>query len=517
MPRRAAHHVQWSAEVQRYTIWIDCAHAQEQITPDSRSWFDWLEEIRSFAFSSRAGERCTALKERVQRGDAYWYGYRSLHGRTVKRYLGRTRDLSTTRLEEIAALLADESPSRHQVPRQNQGKALSQSTQAPSTHQGKAEAGIFLLVSKLQPPRLPAPLIDRGELFASLETSLTHALTLIQTPAGFGKTTLVTQWLARNQVRDDFPAVGWVSLDAGDNDVLRFWRYVITACQGKQPSLGENALSSLSASAPSPFVTPSLATVLTLLLNDLAQQEHAGLLVLDDYQVITEPTIHETLTFFLEHLPTTFHVLLLTQAEPPLPLLRWRAGENSENYTTPICAFRPRRPPPSCARPYQFRSQTPCSPSLTALWKAGPPGCACSPWPGKTNKQCGEAKSRSTPCLHVRIYRFSSASPVTARLLCWRNSARAVGATAAFSPPDEHAHVPEWFTLRRCHQPDKQCCSLSRYGASRALPGTLGRDRPTGAVVSLLWPLGRGTPPGSQPHPERRRTANTLRARQLLV
>ncbi|PZW20554.1 LuxR family maltose regulon positive regulatory protein [Thermosporothrix hazakensis] len=326
MPRRAAHHVQWSAEVQRYTIWIDCAHAQEQITPDSRSWFDWLEEIRSFAFSSRAGERCTALKERVQRGDAYWYGYRSLHGRTVKRYLGRTRDLSTTRLEEIAALLADESPSRHQVPRQNQGKALSQSTQAPSTHQGKAEAGIFLLVSKLQPPRLPAPLIDRGELFASLETSLTHALTLIQTPAGFGKTTLVTQWLARNQVRDDFPAVGWVSLDAGDNDVLRFWRYVITACQGKQPSLGENALSSLSASAPSPFVTPSLATVLTLLLNDLAQQEHAGLLVLDDYQVITEPTIHETLTFFLEHLPTTFHVLLLTQAEPPLPLLRWRAG-----------------------------------------------------------------------------------------------------------------------------------------------------------------------------------------------
>jgi len=332
MPRHATYHVQWSAETDRYEIHADQMSAAAPPSPDTRAWFEWLEGIGSFAFSGRAGIRCTLLKERVQRGGSYWYGYRSLHGKTIKRYLGRTQDLSLARLEAVAALLADPSSSPRQgVPRQKKGTALPQSAQTFSFSQRMLEPRSVLLASKLHPPRLPVPLIEREPLFALLGTELPHPLTLLQTPAGFGKTTLVAQWLARGRAAHTFSAVGWVSLDASDNDPLRFWRYVIAACQTSQKSLGEEALALLTSPMTSPVAVPSLGTVLTLLLNDLGQQEHSGLLVLDNYHVIVEATVHETLVFFLDHLPTTFHVVLLSRTEPPFPLLRWRArGELCE-------------------------------------------------------------------------------------------------------------------------------------------------------------------------------------------
>lgn len=184
---------------------------------------------------------------------------------------------------------------------------------------------MVLLASKLRPPHLPGVLIERrSQLFALLETGLTRPITLLQAPAGSGKTTLVAQWLSGQRTEELWPS--WVSLDASDNDPQRFWRYVIAACQVQQPSLGAEALVLLSSPTSSPFTLPPLETVVTLLLNELAQQEHAQLLVLDDYHVIVEPALHQTLTFFLDHLPATFHVLLLSRAEPPLPLLRWRAS-----------------------------------------------------------------------------------------------------------------------------------------------------------------------------------------------
>jgi len=178
-----------------------------------------------------------------------------------------------------------------------------------------------LLLPKLRPPRLLSSLVARPRLLARLDTALESKLMLLVAPAGFGKTTLISQWLHDRQVGP----LAWVSLDSGDNDLFRFWRSVITACQAFDPALGRGTLALLSEATQPPFVAQPPQTALTLLLNELAQQQQDGLLVLDDYHVIEEPAIHETLTFFLDHLPTTLHVLLLSRSEPPLPLLRWRA------------------------------------------------------------------------------------------------------------------------------------------------------------------------------------------------
>ncbi|GHO90093.1 LuxR family transcriptional regulator [Reticulibacter mediterranei] len=162
-------------------------------------------------------------------------------------------------------------------------------------------------------------------------------LTLLQAPAGFGKTTLVAQWIASRHADPTFPAVSWISLEASDNDPQRFWRYLVTACQTQQKPMGKDVLAQLSSPLPSPFMMPPLDTILLSLLNDLALLQHPGLLVLDNYHVIEDPAIHQTLIFFLDHLPTMFHVLLLTRAEPPFPLLRWRArGVLAELHTADL-------------------------------------------------------------------------------------------------------------------------------------------------------------------------------------
>jgi LuxR family maltose regulon positive regulatory protein len=184
----------------------------------------------------------------------------------------------------------------------------------------------------LLPPRLPSALVERPHLLEWLDAALESKLTLLVAPTGYGKTTIVNQWIHERQSRGWPRSAAWVSLDSGDNDLYHFWRYLIAACQTFQEELGQTALASLSDSFQPPFTSPLLETSLTLLLNDLAQQGQGGLLVVDDYHVIEEPAIHETLTFFLDHLPSMFCVLLLTRAEPrTLPLLRWRArGELAE-------------------------------------------------------------------------------------------------------------------------------------------------------------------------------------------
>ena len=178
-----------------------------------------------------------------------------------------------------------------------------------------------LLLPKLRPPRLLSSLVARPRLLARLDAALESKVTLLVAPAGFGKTTVIGQWLHDRQTK----LLTWVSLDSGDNDLFRFWRSIIASYQTFQPDLGRGTLALLSEAAQPPFVAQPLQTPLTLLLNELTQQQQDTLLVLDDYHVIEEPAIHETLTFFLDHLPTTLHVLLLSRNEPPLPLLRWRA------------------------------------------------------------------------------------------------------------------------------------------------------------------------------------------------
>ncbi len=200
-----------------------------------------------------------------------------------------------------------------------------------------------LLSTKLAPPRLRSVLVPRDPLLARLDEGLDHKLTLISAPAGFGKTTLVSQWLSqrmrdegrRMKGRQEFhlssfslhpSKVAWLSLDAGENDPVRFWRYVLTACQAFQPDLGQPALALLRTSPQLPF-----EALLTMFINELNRLSGRYVLVLEDYHVITSPQIHETLTFLLDHLPPTLHLILLARSDPPLPLARLRArGELNE-------------------------------------------------------------------------------------------------------------------------------------------------------------------------------------------
>lgn len=172
-----------------------------------------------------------------------------------------------------------------------------------------------LLRTKLSPPRLSSTLVPRAVLLKRLDQGRATPLALVSAPAGYGKTTLVAQWLATL----DGPSA-WVSLDAGDNDPVRFWRYVITACQAFQSTLGQAALGTMRTSRQ-----PSFDALLTSLMNELAALRESGVLVLEDYNVITSPRVHSTMAFFVEHLPATLHLVLLARGEPPLPLARLRA------------------------------------------------------------------------------------------------------------------------------------------------------------------------------------------------
>ena len=181
-----------------------------------------------------------------------------------------------------------------------------------------------LLKTKLTPPRLPDSLVHRDELLGRLSAGVSCRLTLISAPAGSGKTTLVSQWL---NALADAPPSGWVALDSGDNDPVRFWRYGIAACQKfVAPAVGEAAMARLNRPQSQNF-----DAVVTTLVNELADLTHQAVLVLEDYHCITAPVIHDALTFLLDHLPPTVHVVIITRGDCPLPLARWRAlGELNE-------------------------------------------------------------------------------------------------------------------------------------------------------------------------------------------
>ncbi|MFL5655506.1 MAG: LuxR C-terminal-related transcriptional regulator [Ktedonobacteraceae bacterium] len=334
MPRSASYTLRWSAEHEHYEL-----QSQENVANrpwHEDWWFAWLAEHASFSFHGKHGH-LSLLKEARARGGDYWYAYRSLNRRTVKRYAGRTVDLTAAHLEELARMLASEAPvvaddTEHQETASSAKEATEGQTHTrpvPTPAAAPLPYQFPLLSYKLQPPRLPSSLIPRERLLAQLDAALGQPVTLLSAPAGFGKTTLVSQWLSARGTTTS--SLTWLTLDEGDNHLLRFWRYLLAACQGVQAHLGSTALAHLSAALQPPFNPPHMETVLTLLLNDLAHLPATCLLVLDNYHVISEPGIHETMAFWLEHLPASLHVLLLSRNTPTLPLARLRArGELCE-------------------------------------------------------------------------------------------------------------------------------------------------------------------------------------------
>src|SRR2546430_1825104 len=176
-----------------------------------------------------------------------------------------------------------------------------------------------LLTTKFFIPSPSHTLIPRPRLTAQLSASLQRKLTLASAPSGFGKTTLLSAWV--QSLPSGHPHVAWISLDEGDNDPLRFWEYALTALNNCLPGLCTPLLTFLQTGQ-----SPSVHQLLTALINILVEQTEQFLLVLDDYDVITEPAVHTSLTFLLEHLPSQLRLILATRTDPPLALSRLRAG-----------------------------------------------------------------------------------------------------------------------------------------------------------------------------------------------
>jgi LuxR family transcriptional regulator, maltose regulon positive regulatory protein len=171
-----------------------------------------------------------------------------------------------------------------------------------------------ILTTKLFIPSIRSAWVNRQHLNHQLDEISRCKLTLISAPAGFGKTTLISTWLAQNDC-----SVVWVSLDEHDNDSLRFWHYIVRAIQTTNSKVGQTALHCLQSQQPS-----AVQTALTSLLNELAALQEPLVIILDDYHTISSRETHENVFFLLDHLPPQVHLVILTRVDPPFPLARLR-------------------------------------------------------------------------------------------------------------------------------------------------------------------------------------------------
>jgi LuxR family maltose regulon positive regulatory protein len=178
-----------------------------------------------------------------------------------------------------------------------------------------------LLKTKLHVPVLRPSLVRRSRLLENLNQGLSGKLTLVSAPAGFGKTTLIGEWLATS----DLPAA-WLSLDEEDSDPVRFLRYVIAGLQTIHPDLGEEVVRQFAGTS-----SPPSQAVVSSLINEIGEMLEDFVFVLDDYHLIRANPIHEALAFLIERQPPQLHLVITTREDPPLPLPRWRArGELTE-------------------------------------------------------------------------------------------------------------------------------------------------------------------------------------------
>lgn len=178
---------------------------------------------------------------------------------------------------------------------------------------------ITLLATKFYCPPVRESLVSRPRLVDGLNAGVRRPLVLISAPAGYGKTTLLSEWRASKG--QGYP-LAWLTLDAEDNDPICFLTYFISALKQLYTGLGEAVIPALQSPRP-----PSGETVLASILNELCELDQHFALVLDDYHNIEEATVHKAITFLLDHLPPSMHLVLLTRTEPLLPLSRLR-GRN---------------------------------------------------------------------------------------------------------------------------------------------------------------------------------------------
>jgi LuxR family maltose regulon positive regulatory protein len=285
---------------------------EQMLLVETPAWYAWLETASTFAFTSEAGT-FTARKERAgnQRGGWYWKAYRTQQGKLTSLYLGKAKTVTLARLQAVAQALADALVET--APDTDADAAVSSAQAAVPAM--RSDSPTPLLATKLHRPLPRAQLVRRPHLTARLTQGAVGPLTLVSAPAGFGKTTLLAQWLSESG-----PPAAWLSLDEGENDPARFLTYLVAALQTIAPTLGEGVVGVLQTPQP-----PPIEALLTVLLNDLTTISDPFVLVLDDYHLIDAQPVDQALTYLVEHLPPQMHLVLATREDPHLPLARLRA------------------------------------------------------------------------------------------------------------------------------------------------------------------------------------------------
>ena len=188
-----------------------------------------------------------------------------------------------------------------------------------------------LISTKLYVPQSRSDLIPRPRLIERLEARPERKLTVVSAPAGFGKTTLIGQWIESRS------GVGWVSLDEKDNDPARFWSYVIAALRDIHPSLDVPSQEALQSRQPD-----RIHEALIELINGIAGGTDRLLLVLDDYHVIESEIVHQTLAFLIDHMPPQMHMIIASRVDPPLSLSRLRGRGQLTELRAADLRFTPR-------------------------------------------------------------------------------------------------------------------------------------------------------------------------------
>ena len=336
MPKVAPYTVLWSPSQRTYELYERQGGDALDIDLESPDWFAWLDEVSAFVFRGRNG---TITVKKETRREVCWYAYVKNDGKLQKKSVGKTDDLTLVLLEQVAGFLGagrGSSPLPEDIPasRSQTGALLNSlrsmadvrvDTEVPVTSRMRQDP---LLATKLYVPRPRIQLVHRPHLLHQLRQGMEGSLTLISAPPGSGKTTLLGEWLATSNT----PAA-WLSLEQDDNGPVRFFSYLIAALQTLDAQIGSTALRFLESPRPAP-----LEKVLTLLANDIASSNLPRfVLVLDDYHVIMNLSVHAAMTFLLEHLPPQMHIAITTRVDPPLPLSRLRArGQLTEIRSTDL-------------------------------------------------------------------------------------------------------------------------------------------------------------------------------------
>ncbi len=284
-----------------------CTETIASMRVGSYTWYNWLGNNQNTSFAFRSQQRVFTARREHQRHGAYWYAYRKRYGKTYKTYLGKSEELTIERLQAAAAVLS----SRVDTPAQ--ANIASMTSLQPLT--SLAAANSPLLMTKFSVPPLPTARVVRPHLIACLETGRKGKLIILSAPAGWGKTTLLSEWCA--ELFQQGMSFAWVTLNLQDADLAIFLTTLINAFQVVQPGFGGAAFALLRRSqAP-------LDIVLRTFIYELQSLSTDTLLLLDDCQYL--PLTHQqALTFFVDNLPPHVHLIMAGRTDPPLSMAKLR-------------------------------------------------------------------------------------------------------------------------------------------------------------------------------------------------